>query len=125
MAKADPSERLPLNPAMLHIVLALAEGEKHGYAIMREVEEFTDGAIRLGPGTLYRSIKQLLADGLIEESDERPDPALDDARRRYYRLTDFGGAVLAAETDRLARIVATARAHTARRRTTTQTAEAT
>lgn len=125
MAKADPSKRLPLNPAMLHIVLALAEGEKHGYAIMREVEEFTDGAIRLGPGTLYRSIKQLLADGLIEESDERPDPALDDARRRYYRLTDFGGAVLVAETDRLARIVATARAHTARRSATAQTAEAT
>jgi len=69
-------------------LLALADGERHGYGIMKEVETYTGGKLRLGPGTLYRSIKGLLAEGLIAESDERPDPALDDERRRYYRLVD-------------------------------------
>ena len=87
---------LPLTPAVLNILLAVADEERHGYAIMREVEERTGGQTRLGPGTLYGSIKRMLADGLIEESDERPDPALDDQRRRYYRITDFGRRVAGA-----------------------------
>jgi len=98
-------DMLPLTPAVFHILLALADGEKHGYAIMQEVEALTDGKIRLGPGTLYGSIKRLLAGGLIEESDERPDPELDDERRRYYRLTDFGQRVVTAEAERLLQLV--------------------
>jgi DNA-binding PadR family transcriptional regulator len=104
-----PADFLPLTPAALHILLALSAGEKHGYAMMREVEALSDGAVRLGPGTLYRSIKRLLDDGLIEEAGEREDPALDDERRRYYRLAPFGGQVLALETARLERLLATAR----------------
>ncbi len=101
---------LPLTHAAFGILLALAGGERHGYGIMREVSMSTGGKLRLGPGTLYRSIKQLLEAGIIEESDERPDPALDDERRRYYRLTPFGRRVAAAEAERLARAVDTARA---------------
>jgi DNA-binding PadR family transcriptional regulator len=100
---------LPLRPAVLQILLALADGERHGYGIMREVEERTGGETRLGPGTLYGSIKRMLADGLIEESDERPDPEMDDQRRRYYRITDFGRRVAGAEAERLAGLVNTAR----------------
>jgi len=100
---------LPLTPAVFQILLALSGGERHGYAIMREIEASTQGQLRIGPGTLYRSIKQMLAQGLIEEAEERPDPALDDERRRYYRLTDFGQRVAAAEARRLARLVAQAR----------------
>jgi DNA-binding PadR family transcriptional regulator len=96
---------LPLTPAVFHILLALADGEKHGYAIMQEVETLTDGRIHLGPGTLYGSIKRLLAGELIEESDERPDPELDDERRRYYRLTDFGQRVVEEEAERLLQLV--------------------
>ena len=92
---------LPLPNATFHILLALREGEKHGYAIMGEVDRLSGGRVRLGPGTLYGAIKRLLADGLIEESDERPDPALDDERRRYYRVTAIGERVCAAEVDRL------------------------
>ena len=99
----EPGELLPLTPAVLNILLALADKERHGYGIMREVEERTEGQTRLGPGTLYGSIKRMLADGLIEESDERPDPAMDDQRRRYYRITDFGRRVAAVEAERLAR----------------------
>ena len=105
----DPRSLVPLTPAVLHILLALADGERHGYGIMREVEGRTGGETRLGPGTLYGSIKRMLADGLIEESDERPDPALDDQRRRYYRITDFGRRVAGAEAERLAGLVSTAR----------------
>ena len=105
----DPSSLLPLTPAVLHILLALADGERHGYAIMREVEGRTRGEMRLGPGTLYGSIKRMLAEGLIEESEERPDPELDDHRRRYYRITDFGRWVAGAEVERLAGLVSTAR----------------
>jgi DNA-binding PadR family transcriptional regulator len=101
---------LPLTPAVLNILLAVAAEERHGYAIMREVEERTGGQTRLGPGTLYGSIKRMLADGLIEESDERPDPALDDQRRRYYKITDFGRLVAGAEAKRLSALVETARA---------------
>ncbi|HEU5440830.1 MAG TPA: helix-turn-helix transcriptional regulator [Ktedonobacterales bacterium] len=101
---------LPLTPAAFQILLALAGGERHGYGILREVAESTGGKLRLGPGTLYRSIKQLLEAGIIEESDERPDPALDDERRRYYRLTALGERVARAEAEHLARLVEKARA---------------
>ena len=106
----EPERLLPLTPAIFHILLALAGGERHGYGIMQEVEARTNGQLKLGPGTLYGSIKRLLADGLIEESDERPDPALDDQRRRYYRLTEWGRRVAAAEAERLDRLVTEARA---------------
>lgn len=101
---------LPLTPAVFHILLALAGGERHGYGIMQEVVASTRGQMRIGAGTLYRSIKQLIASRMIEESDERPDPALDDERRRYYRLTDFGRRVAQAEAERLERLVSEARA---------------
>jgi DNA-binding PadR family transcriptional regulator len=99
---------LPLTPAAFSILLALAGGEKHGYAIMREIAGAGEGALRIGPGTLYRSIKQLLAAGMIEPAGDRPDPALDDERRRYYRLTAFGLRVTQAEAARLARLVSQA-----------------
>ena len=99
----------PLTPAAFHILLALADGEKHGYAIMQEVTART-GKIRLGPGTLYGSIKRMLADGWIEESAERPDPALDDERRRYYRLTGVGRRVAEEEAERLAQLLRVVRA---------------
>jgi DNA-binding PadR family transcriptional regulator len=105
----DPQELLPLTPAVLQILLALADQERHGYGIMREVEDRTGGKTRLGPGTLYGSIKRMLADGLIEQSDERPDPELDDERRRYYRITPWGRQVVSAEARRLAELVGTAR----------------
>ena len=105
-----PEEFLPLTPAMFHILLALADKERHGYHIMREVDERTSGNVKLGPGTLYGSIKRMMADGLIEELEERPDPELDDERRRYYRLTDFGFRVAAAEAQRLEQMVRSARA---------------
>jgi DNA-binding PadR family transcriptional regulator len=96
---------LPLTPAVFSILLALANQERHGYGIMQEVAQQSDGKLRMGPGTLYGSIKRMLADGLIEESGERPDPALDDERRRYYRMTDFGQRVARAEAQRLAQLV--------------------
>jgi DNA-binding PadR family transcriptional regulator len=100
---------LPLTPAVFHILITLADGEAHGYAIMQEVARRSGGAVKLGPGTLYGAISRLLEDGIIEESEERPDPKMDDTRRRYYRLTKFGARVLAAETDRLADLVRAAR----------------
>jgi DNA-binding PadR family transcriptional regulator len=109
VAKEDPEAWLPLTPAMFHILLALADKERHGYDIMREVDERSEGEMRLGPGTLYGSIKRMLNDGLIEELDERPDPELDDERRRYYRLTDFGHRLAVAEAKRLERLVKSAR----------------
>ncbi len=105
----DPVQFLPLTPAVFHILLALSGGEKHGYAIMREVAASTDGSIRMGPGTLYGSIKRLLAAGWIEETGERPDPDLDDERRRYYRLNELGRQVAAAEARRLEGLVVVAR----------------
>lgn len=112
----EPWALLPLTPAVLHILLALAGDELHGYAIMQEVARLTDGRLRLGPGTLYRSIRGMLEEGLIEEAAERPDPALDDERRRYYRLTDFGQRVGQAEMERLARLVDVAQARRLLRR---------
>jgi DNA-binding PadR family transcriptional regulator len=106
----SPEDFLPLTPAMFHVLLALADKERHGYEIMQEVHERTEGSVRLGPGTLYGSIKRMLSDGLVEESAERPDPELDDERRRYYRLTDFGYRVARAEAERLALLLKGVRA---------------
>lgn len=99
----------PLTPAVFHILMALADGEKHGYSIMKDVEKQTNGKIKLGPGTLYGSIKRMLASNLIEESDERPDPEMDDERRRYYRMSGLGQNVLNIECQRLDEAVKTAR----------------
>ena len=107
----DPVDLLPLTPVALNVLLALADGERYGYGIMLEVRERTGGRVRLGPGTLYGAIKRLKEAGVIEEPGERPDPgeAPDDERRRYYRLTGFGGEVLAAEVERLDGLVRAAR----------------
>ena len=107
---AEP-ETTPLTPAMQHILLALLEGDRHGYAVMQSVETISQGAMRLGPGTLYTSIKKLLDGGLIEESQERPDESEDDERRRYYRLSAGGREAVKAETQRLARLVRFANKH--------------
>ena len=104
----NPEDLLPLTPAMFHILLALGEGDRHGYSIMQEVTARSDGQVRLGPGTLYGAIKRMIQGGLIEESDERPDPELDDEQRRYYRLTDFGQQVLKAEVRRISEMVSVA-----------------
>ena len=100
---------LPVTPAVFHILVTLADGEAHGYAVMQEVTRRSGGVVKLGPGTLYGAISRLLEAEIIEESEERPDPEMDDTRRRYYRLTKFGARVLAAETDRLAELVKAAR----------------
>jgi|SRR5687767_10158297 len=105
---ADVAELLPLPPATFHILLALAAGDRHGYGIIQDVEARTEGALRLSPGTLYRSIQRLLEQGLIVEP-RRPMSRLDDPRRRYYRITPFGTAVARAETRRLAQLVRLAR----------------
>jgi DNA-binding PadR family transcriptional regulator len=110
MATENPSDLLPLPVAQLHILLALADGEKHGYAIMSEVEVVTEGSVTMGPGTLYGTVKRMLNAGLVEETDERPDPELDDERRRYYRLTGLGERVLDAEVARMEQLARTATA---------------
>jgi DNA-binding PadR family transcriptional regulator len=118
----DPRDLLPLTPVVLHILLALADGRRageqddggrHGYAVAQEVEEITDGQIRMGPGTLYGSIQRMLTSGLIEEvarTKSARAEADDDERRRYYRLTAFGRRALGLELERLARVVVVARA---------------
>ena len=108
--KLDPDALTPLAPAVFHILLSLAEGERHGYALKREIARRTDGKLTLGPGVLYGSIARMIDQGLIEKSNERPDAEFDDERRRYYRLTAFGQRVAAAETQRLAKLLTTARA---------------
>jgi len=105
----EPDTLLPLTPAVFHILLALSDTERHGYAIMSDVEKQTEGQLSMGPGTLYGSIKRMIAAGLIEEADERPAPDLDDERRRYYRLTPLGRKVAAAECKRLTQLVNVAR----------------
>lgn len=92
---------IPLSPAVFHILLSLGEGERHGYALKREIAKRTNGKLKLGPGVLYGSINKMLELGLIEESDERPDPHLDDERRRYYRITALGTQVARAEAARM------------------------
>jgi DNA-binding PadR family transcriptional regulator len=96
---------LPLKPHWFHVLLSLADGEQHGYGIMQEVLERTSGKVRLWPATLYGTLKRLIDEELIEESGDRPEPQLDDARRRYYRLTKFGRRVLTAESQRLEELV--------------------
>jgi DNA-binding PadR family transcriptional regulator len=105
-----PEELLPLTPGMFHVLIALADGEKHGYAIIKEVSRRTDGAIRLSAGTLYTLIRRFVQEGVIVEADERPDPALDDERRRYYRITEFGREVARAEAARMESTLSMARA---------------
>ena len=105
-----PETLLPLPPAMFHILMALADEDRHGYGIIQEVLSRTDGSVRLSPGTLYRSIQRMLDDDLIVEIIERPAPELDDERRRYYRITTFGRAVARAEATRLHELVRLARA---------------
>ncbi len=105
----QPDELPPLTPAVFHVLLALADGERHGYAIMQEVAQSTDGRMKMGPGTLYGTIKRLLEAGMIEESDRRPDPEMDDERRRYYRLTGVGQRTVQAEAQRYAEMVKVAR----------------
>ena len=104
------NQLLPLTPAVFHILLALADEDRHGYSIMRHVAKTTEGAVRMGAGTLYGTIKRLLRAKLIEEIDERPDPAMDDERRRYYRLTARGRRLLQAEVSRYSKTVKLARA---------------
>ena len=108
MARARELTAEPLSPAVFHILLALATAERHGYGIMREVEADTGGALKLGPGTLYGCLKRMLDAGLVEECGERPDPKLDDERRRYYRATKLGLGAVRAEAARLASAVAAA-----------------
>jgi DNA-binding PadR family transcriptional regulator len=109
MARLDPESHLPLTPVVLHILLALSSGERHGYAISQEIEETTNGQVRAGPGTLYGSIQRMLTASLIDEAPakKRPDP--DDERRRYYRITPFGRRVLELELQRLIDVVRIAR----------------
>lgn len=106
--EAQPEDLLPLQSAVFQILVALADRERHGYGIMQDIAARTDGKMRLSPGTLYGSIKRMLEQGLIQESEERPDPELDDERRRYYRITDFGRRVAGAETERLSKLVSQA-----------------
>lgn len=112
MSDADRSaaRHLPLTSVVFEIMLALADGERHGYRVMLDVERRTGGAVRLRPGTLYRAINRMLESGFIEETEDRPDPSIDDQRRRYYRLTHVGRRVAAAEAERLASAVQSARA---------------
>lgn len=107
MARAQPSPEsfLPLRANWFHVLLSLRDGDQHGYGVMQDVLERTDGQVRLWPATLYGALKRLIDADLIEESDERPAPEADDARRRYYRLTALGAQVLDAELDRLRRLV--------------------
>jgi len=106
----EPEALLPLPTAAFHILLALADADRHGYGIIQEVEERTGGELRLSAGTLYRSIQRMLEQGLLVEVRERPAPELDDERRRYYRITPFGTEVARAEAQRLAKLVKMARA---------------
>jgi DNA-binding PadR family transcriptional regulator len=105
----DPALRVSVTPAVFQIMVALADGELHGYGIMQDVDRVTNGETKIGPGTLYRSIQRMLVDGLIEELDIALDGEADDDRRRYYRLTERGRAVAASEAKRLALLVDAAR----------------
>ena len=112
MAADDPpvDSLLPLPPATLHILMALSDEDRHGYAIIQEIAARTNSAVRMSAGTLYRSIQRMIDQGLLEELQERPAPELDDERRRYYRITRFGATVARAEVRRLQDLVRLARA---------------
>lgn len=107
MAITNPNP--PLTPAVFHILLALSNGERHGYGIMKQVEADSQGKVSMGPGTLYGSLKRMLDAGLVKESDKRVDPEMDDERRIYYQITGAGAEALAAELERYQRIVTIAR----------------
>jgi len=109
---SEPSadDLLPLQPATFHVLMALSDEDRHGYAIIQEIAARTDGAIRLSAGTLYRSLQRMLEQALIEETEDRPAPDEDDERRRYYRITKFGETVARAEARRLQNLVRLARA---------------
>lgn len=107
--QSDIAALIPLPPATFHILMAVAQEDRHGYGIIQDVVRRTDGELRLSPGTLYRSIQRMLEHGLIIETDDRPAPELDDERRRYYRISAFGTVVARAETRRLAQLVRMAR----------------
>src|SRR5580765_4889227 len=110
LSEPEPGAFLPLPRDTFHILVSLADRERHGYSVMQDIAERTDGALRLSPSSLYASIKRLLEQGLIEELAERPDPQHDDERRRYYRLSRLGRHVAKAEARRLERLLADARA---------------
>ena len=112
MTAREPSvdDLLPLQPATFHILMALADEDRHGYAIIQEIAARTDGAIKMSAGTLYRSLQRMLEQGVIEETEDRPAPDEDDERRRYYRITTFGETVARAEARRLQDLVRLARA---------------
>ena len=109
-SRPDAAGLLPLSPAVFHILVSLADGDRHGYAIIQDVAARTGGEVRLGPGTLYRSIQRMIEQDLIIETDTRPAPEADDERRRYYRITALGRAAARAEAERLAGLVKLARA---------------
>lgn len=109
MASPKPEDFLPLKPVAFQILLSLADGERHGYGVTQDIANRTAARMRLEPGNLYRSLKAMLDDGLIEESERRPAPDLDDERRRYYRITPLGRKVALAETSRLEALVAEAK----------------
>jgi len=110
VAAPDPDSFLPLHRDTFHILVSLADRDRHGYAVMQDVLDRTNGKLRFSPSSLYASIRRLLEQGLIEELAERPDPAQDDERRRYYRLTQLGRDVAKAEARRLERLLSDARA---------------
>jgi DNA-binding PadR family transcriptional regulator len=109
-SERDPRDLLPLTPAMFHVLVAMADEDRHGYALIKDVAMRTSGRVELGTGTLYGILKRLLAEGLAVESNRRPPAHADDERRRYYRLTEFGRRVVAVETERLEAMVSAARA---------------
>ena len=109
MANPKPEDFLPLKPVAFQILISLADGERHGYGVTQDIANRTAARMRLEPGNLYRSLKAMLDDGLIEESERRPAPDLDDERRRYYRITPLGRKVALAETSRLEALVAEAK----------------
>ncbi len=98
---ANPKAFLPLSPQVYHILVSLVDGDRHGYGMLQEIERRTGDGVRLGTGTLYTAVKRLVASGLIEETEQRPDPDLDDHRRRYYTLTSLGRSVAAADAARM------------------------
>jgi DNA-binding PadR family transcriptional regulator len=108
--RRSPSSLLPLTPQMFEVLIALADGDKHGYAVIKEVARRTGGEVTLSAGTLYTIVRRFVQEGVIVETGERPDPALDDERRRYYRLTPFGREVARAEANRMERMLDMARA---------------
>ncbi len=110
---SDSNAYTPLTPAVLHILMALSESEKHGYAIMKQVEADSEGKVTMGPGTLYGSIKRMLDAGLIAESNKKVDPKMDDQRRIYYKITGLGSKALQAELDRYENVVKLTKRRTA------------